>query len=145
MERPIILVVDSDVPRLARRRRLVEELGAVPLLAPTLARARFLLSKLRITAVVTAAHLDDGGAASLWRAMRERAAHAATPLVALGPLCTDEHGDVLRDPHVRVCERTDALTVLTVLESLLVEHTPDPSAVRRRPSVVRRRRRDREG
>jgi DNA-binding response OmpR family regulator len=113
--RRVVLVVDSQPQRLDRWQRAVREAGWLPLPAPTVARARALLQKVRPHLVLSAAHLADGHSADLLRALRAAAQLDHVPLAVLGALRPEEHEALAGDPRVCMRAREDRDAVIGVL------------------------------
>src|SRR5438128_1388918 len=79
----LVLVVCSDDQWLQARHAVVRRAGHRSLPAPTMARAVFLLGKVRPDLVLTDAELSDGRAHVLIRALRAVAALEQVPVVVL--------------------------------------------------------------
>ena len=118
MLRPVVLLVDSDPARLAARCVAVRRAGYYALPARTLGYAWLLLRKVRVAAVVAAAHLDDGRSLALLRELRDEAFWADLPLAVLGPVSAAERAALAADPLAQVREDGDEVALLAVLAAV---------------------------
>lgn len=84
-----------------------------------MARALFLLGKVRPDLVLTDAELVDGRAHVLIRAIRAVAALEQVRVVVLGAVTAEERRDLARDSLVRVREDADDGAVGALLEEFL--------------------------
>src|SRR5438067_2269619 len=100
----LVLVVCSDDQWLQVWHAVVRRAGHRSLPAPTMARARFLLGKVRPDMVLADAELADGRAPALIRAIRAVAALEQVRVVILGAVTAEEHRDLARDSLVHMRE-----------------------------------------
>jgi DNA-binding response OmpR family regulator len=84
-----------------------------------MARALFLLGKVRPDLVLVDAELADGRAPALIRAMRVVAALEQVRVVVLGAVTAEEHRDLARDSLVHVREVADDGAIGALLEAFL--------------------------
>jgi PleD family two-component response regulator len=115
----LVLVVCSDDQRLQARHAVVRRAGYRSLPASSMARALFLLGKVRPDLVLVDAELADGRAPALIRAMRGVAALEQVRVVVLGAVTAEEHRDLARDSLVHVREVADDGAIGALLEEFL--------------------------
>jgi DNA-binding response OmpR family regulator len=84
-----------------------------------MARALFLLGKVRPDLVLADVELADGRAPALIRTMRAIAALEQVPVVMLGAVTAEEHRDLARDSLVHVREVADVGAIGALLEEFL--------------------------
>ena len=114
----LVLVVCSDDQRLQARQAAVRRAGYRSLPASSMARALFLLGKVRPDLVLVDAQLADGRAPALIRAIRVVAALEQVRVVVLGAVTADEQRDLARDSLVHVREVADDGAIGALLEFL---------------------------
>jgi PleD family two-component response regulator len=115
----LVIVVCSDDQRLQARQAVVRSTGPKALPASSMARALFLLGKVRPDLVLVDAELADGRAPALIRAMRGLAALEQVRVVVLGAVMAEEHRDLARDSLVHVREVADDGAIGALLEEFL--------------------------
>ena len=115
----LVIVVCSDDQRLRARQAVVRSTGPKALPASSMARALFLLGKVRPDLVLVDAELVDGRAPALIRAMRGVAALEQVRVVVLGAVTAEEHRDLARDALVHVRQVADDGAIGALLEELL--------------------------
>src|ERR671936_2122232 len=103
----LVLVVCSDDQRLPARQAVARRAGDRSWPASSMARALFLLGKVRPDLVLVDAELADGRAPALIRAMRGVAELERVRVVVLGAVTAEEHRDLARDSLVHVREVAD--------------------------------------
>jgi PleD family two-component response regulator len=115
----LVLVVCSDDQRLPARQAVVRRAGSRALPASSMARALFLLGKVRPDLVLVDVELADGRALALIHAMRGVAALEQVRVIVLGAVTAEEHRDLARDPLVHVREVADDGAIGALLEAFL--------------------------
>jgi DNA-binding response OmpR family regulator len=115
----LVLVVCSDDQRLAARQAVVRRAGSRALPASSMARALFLLGKVRPDLVLVDAELADGRAPALVRAIRVVAALEQVRVIVLGTVAAEEHRDLAHDSLVHVREVADDSALGALLEEFL--------------------------
>ncbi len=103
MARHLILLLSSDAERRDAWQRTTREAGHHALTAHTLARALFLLAKIRPSLVLADGMLEDGPVIHLLRHVRAVGPLARVIIVVLGDVTTEEQEHIAADArsHVR--------------------------------------------
>ena len=115
----LVLVVCSDDQRLQARQAAVRRAGPKALPASSMARALFLLGKVRPDLVLVDAELADGRTPALIQAIRAVAALEQVRVVVLGAVTAEEQRDLARHSLVHVWEVADDGAIRALLEEFL--------------------------
>src|SRR5437764_11773919 len=115
----LVLIVCSDDQCLPARQAVVRRAGYKSLPASSMARALFLLGKVRPDLVLVDAELADGRAPAFIRAIRGVAALEPGRVVVLGAVTAEEQRDLARDALVHVRQVADDGAIGALLEELL--------------------------
>ncbi len=104
---------------------VVRNAGYLPLPAPTISRALFLLNKVRPAVILLDAQVAGSEILSAVHELRLAPAVETVPLVVLGTLSREQHA-ALREPQVLVRQVDSAGGILAVLEDVVGGPRPTP-------------------
>ena len=105
---------------------VVRTAGYLPLPAPTVSRAVFLLNKVRPAVILLDAQVVGSEPFNAIHELRLAPAVEAIPLVVLGTLSREQQAAALREPGVLIRQAASAGDILAVLEEVVGGPRPTP-------------------
>lgn len=119
MTRHLVFIVSSDERRLRTREMLARDAGHLALVAPSVARALFLLQKVRPNLLIVDAALADGRAGALVEHVRAVPLLRDLRIVVLGDAAPEERRQMARDGHIYLERREDDSAVTLLIAEIL--------------------------
>lgn len=117
MARRVVLLITSDHEDAWQA--AVRRAGYLPLPAPTISRALFLVNKVRPAVILLDAEVMGAETIEAIRELRLAPTIDAVPVVVLGALTREQHASARREPQVLVRQVDNPDGILAVLEEVV--------------------------